>query len=287
MYKIVKHYRDDKALRDSFNALAEATFGLNFENWYQMGFWGDNYDPYSLVIDGRVVANVSVNRTDMAIAGEVRTIYQLGTVMTHPDYRNRGLIRAIMEEVDRDLAGADGVYLFANDSVVDFYPKFGFIPGKEFCCSRQVSQTGPCRMVQVPMDGPAGWEKLRRAMEENTFSLGCRMVGNPGLIFFYVAQFMQDAVYYDEALDAWAIAEIEDGALLLHDVFSPKDITLDQVIEAFGGEITSVTLGFTPADLTGFDIREYEEEDCHFFIRGEGLRDMEDKQLRIPSLSHA
>ena len=38
MYEIVKHYRDNKALRDSFNALAEKTFGLNFEGWYQNGF---------------------------------------------------------------------------------------------------------------------------------------------------------------------------------------------------------------------------------------------------------
>ena len=32
--EIRKDYRDEKILRDSFNALAEETFGLNFENWY-------------------------------------------------------------------------------------------------------------------------------------------------------------------------------------------------------------------------------------------------------------
>ncbi len=33
MYKIVKNYRDNDALRHSFNELAEKTFGLNFEDW--------------------------------------------------------------------------------------------------------------------------------------------------------------------------------------------------------------------------------------------------------------
>lgn len=287
MYKIVKHYRNDKALRDSFNELAEATFGLNFENWYQNGFWGDNYDPYSVVIDGKVVANVSVNRTDMVIGGVRKRLYQLGTVMTYPEYRNRGFIRAIMEEVDKDLAGADGMYLFGNDNVVEFYPKFGFVPGKEFLYTRPVAQTGACRMVNVPMDGPEGWEKLRRAMEENQFPLGCRMVDNPGLIFFYVAQFMQESVYYNKELDTWAIAEMEDGSLLLHDVLSAKNITMDAVIAAFGGEVKSVTLGFAPADTTGFAVKEYHEEDCNFFIRGQGLADFADRKLRIPSLSHA
>ena len=42
MYEIVKNYRHDARLRASCNALAEKTFGLNFENWYQNGFWNDN-----------------------------------------------------------------------------------------------------------------------------------------------------------------------------------------------------------------------------------------------------
>ena len=97
MYEIVKNYRANDALRRSFNSLAEKTFGLNFENWYQNGFWGDNYNPYSVVIDGQVVANVSVNRTDLVMDGARRQLLQLGTVMTDERYRNRGYIRAIMQ----------------------------------------------------------------------------------------------------------------------------------------------------------------------------------------------
>ena len=59
--QIIKKYRDKEELRKSFNELAKKTFGLNFEDWYQNGFWGDNYNPYSIVMDGRIVANVSVN----------------------------------------------------------------------------------------------------------------------------------------------------------------------------------------------------------------------------------
>ena len=42
---IVKNIRDDAGLRNSFNRLAEKTFELNFENWYQNGYWKDNYIP--------------------------------------------------------------------------------------------------------------------------------------------------------------------------------------------------------------------------------------------------
>lgn len=287
MPQILKHYRNDDALRRSFNDLAEATFGLNFENWYQNGFWGDNYDPYSILEDGRIVANVSVNRTDMVIGSETRRLYQLGTVMTDPEYRGRGYIRSIMEEVETDTADADGIYLFANDSVLEFYPKFGFTEGTEHVYSKTVSQTGTRRVVNVPMDGPEAWAQLRRAMEENTFRGGCDMVGNPGLIFFYASQFLSGCVYRCDALNAWVIAEEEDGELLIHNVFSVGDISLDAVIETFGPGVHRVTLGFTPADPNGWECHILKEEDSTFFVQGPAFQDFAAQKLRIPTLAHA
>lgn len=285
--QIIKHYRNDAALRRSFNELAEATFGLNFENWYQNGFWGDNYEPYSILEDGKIVANVSLNRTDMVIGGQRRRFYQLGTVMTAPEYRNRGYIRAIMKEVEEDMADADGVYLFGNDNVVEFYPKFGFVPGKEHVYSREVQLSGENTMTQVVMNCRENWDALANAMKASTFPTGCHMVDNPGLIFFYAAQFMQECVYYSKKLDTWVIAEQKEEELLLHNVFSARNIALEDVIAAFGSSVKTVTLGFVPADTTGWECREYYEEDCNFFIRGEGFRDFAEKKLRIPSLSHA
>lgn len=287
MYEIVKDYRQDACLRASFNTLAEKTFGLNFEGWYQNGFWGENYNPYSVVMDGKVVANVSLNKTDLLIGGEKKRVYQLGTVMTEESYRNRGMIRAIMAEIEKDTQDADGVYLFGNDSVVEFYPKFGFRKGTEYLYSRNVTQSGDCEFENIPMSKQEEWAVLAKAMEENALHLGCDMVDNPGLIFFYVSQFMQECVYYCRALDAYAIAEMEDGKLLLHNVFSKKQVTMDDIIRAFGGEIMEVTLGFAPTDAAGFDKQDYHEEDCTFFVKGGVFDEFEEKQLRIPSLSHA
>lgn len=287
MPTIIKHYHGDDALRKSFNRLAESTFGLNFESWYQNGFWGENYTPYSMLQDGEIVANVSVNRTDMVIGDQTRRLYQLGTVMTREDVRNRGYIRAIMQEIDKDIGDADGVYLFANDSVLDFYPKFGFSRGTEHVFSRGVQQSGPCRMTRIPMDSAERWNRLRTAMDASAPQSACCMAGNPDLIFFYVSQFMQDCVYLDERTGTWAIAEIDDGTLTLHNVFSPQPISLDVVISAFGSGITQVVLGFTPLDTDGFACEALCEEDCTFFVKGRAFGDFGAKKLRIPSLSHA
>ena len=283
---IVSGYRTDKALRDSFNQLAEQTFGLNFEGWYQNGFWGDNYDPHSVVIDGKVVSNVSVNRTDLVFGGKRYRILQLGTVMTDPEFRGRGYGRAIMDYIEKEYSDVDGIYLFANDTVVDYYPRFGFRPAVEYAYSRKADLTGEAKAEQVIMDGPEAWARLASAMEKSIFREGCPMVDNPGLIFFYVSQFMQEAVWYIPHLDAWAIAEPEEGVLMLHNIFADASVTIDDVAAAFG-VVTEIQLGFAPADPEGWEISEIHEEDTHFFVKGTVFETFEERKLRIPTLSHA
>lgn len=286
--EVIHGYRDNKELRDSFNALAEQTFdGLNFEGWYQNGFWGDNYDPHSIVIDGKVAANVSVNRCDLELGGKRYRILQLGTVMTAPEHRGKGLSRAIMEAIEPELAAADGVYLFGNDGVVDFYPKCGFRRGREMAYRKKVCQRGSAAAEQVLMDGSGAWARLAEAMEKSSFREGCRMVGNPELIFFYVSQFMQGAVWYIPELDAWAVAELEEGELNISNIFADASVTVDDVIAAFGSEVKSVSLGFAPGSAEGWEVSELREEDCNFFVRGEVFAEFEARGVRIPSLGHA
>ena len=87
---IVKNIRDDAALRSSFNRLAEKTFDLNFENWYQNGYWKENYIPYAAVREGQVIANVSVNPMTFSENGILHHYIQLGTVMTDSAFRGQG-----------------------------------------------------------------------------------------------------------------------------------------------------------------------------------------------------
>lgn len=41
----VKDYKDNEYLRNSFNQLASNTFGIEFESWYQHGYWTEKYQP--------------------------------------------------------------------------------------------------------------------------------------------------------------------------------------------------------------------------------------------------
>lgn len=286
--EVIKNYKDDAGLRASFNRLAEKTFGLNFEKWYQNGYWQEKYNPYSIVIDGEIVANVSVNVMDMLLDGEIKHLIQLGTVMTDEKYRNRGLIREIMNAIDADYAGkAAGMYLWANDSVVTFYPKFGFESSLEYRYSQEVIIKNQATIKQIPMNTKADWKVLEEAIAGNRCHGRLDMVKNIELFMFYITQFMQESVYYEEVLDAYVIGEIEDQELLVHGVFAKQEVPLDRIIRAFGENIRKVTLGFTPADTTGYVCEEIQEEDRNFFVKGKMFGDFAERKLMFPLLSHA
>lgn len=298
-YRVIKNYREDEALRKSLSRLATETFGLDFEDWYQKGYWTDAYNPYSVVTDGEVVANVSVNLTDFVCsedeaAGQeaqrpgVRHLIQLGTVMTREKYRGQGMIRRLMEEVHRDWENrVDGIYLFANDSVLDLYPRFGFSRAQEVLHTKAVSNSREAGMVQVPMEDKKSLDRLEEIIRKSCAGSAFSLTGNSGLVMFHITKFLRNNVYYERESGVFSVAEIEDGRLLLYDVFSEKPVDLDRVIASFGKQIRQVIVGFTPRERSGFTAGKVQEEDTTLFVKGKGFEDFSSLGVRIPLLAYA
>ena len=115
----------DPAYSAMFNALMEEVFGFSFAPWQALGLWDERYESYSVIRDGRMLSNICVFKSELLIVGRPVAAYQLGAVATAKAYRGQGLSRALMDHV---LAVYPDVplYLFANQSVLGFYPRFGF-----------------------------------------------------------------------------------------------------------------------------------------------------------------
>ena len=283
---IEKNYRNNEALRASFNRLAEKTFGLNFENWYRNGFWKDNYIPYSVVIDGEVVSNVSVNACNMNYKGKLVKLIQLGTIMTDDDYRGKGYARALMEEVMKDYDGkVDEIYLFANDSVLEFYPKFGFKEAKEYQFTKDVAIAAECTAQNVPLRDKIDFDRTVEILDTKKQNAQLYMVDNPGLYMFYLSQFMTENLFYIEECNSYAIAEVEDDTLILHTIIGNGAV--DEVIRAFGSQVKKVVLGFTPKDTSGFEKSELHEEDTTFFVQGKFFDDNRGDEYMMQAITHA
>ena len=286
-YTLIKQVRKEDALRESFMALAREVFGLSFNGWYQNGYWTEHYIPYVLAKGRQVIANVSVNVMDMTWQGAPRRDIQLGTVMTHPDYRRQGLCRRLMKAVLEDWQGrCYGIYLFANPSVLDFYPKFGFQAAAEHQFTLPVSP-GEGGFVRLDMHTGAGRETLKRCFEKGNPYAAFSMARNYGLLMFYCGGALKNNVYYSKRLDTACIAEQEGPLLLCHDIFGGGTAPLEELLAALAAPGTEkAALGFTPSEPGegGFSLVD---EDGAFFVWPDDSRFFQGQKGMFPTLSHA
>lgn len=283
--KIVKNYRTNDELRASFNKLTDETFGFNFSEWYDNGYWNGNYIPYSVIHENEVIANVSVNIMNFNDNGNIKHYIQLGTVMTKPEFRNKGLIRKLMNKIEEDYRNVDGVFLFANDEVLEFYKKFGFKEADEYSYSKTVFVDGNTTAVRAPMNNKSDWDKVKAAIDSSAANGAFELVGNSDLYMFYLASFMKESVY--KVGDSIVIADIDGCELTVHGVFSAEPVDLDSVINAFGREINTVKICFTPKNTDGFQCGLHKEEDCTLFVKGSGFESFTAERKMFPILSHA
>lgn len=283
-YSFIKDYRKDERYRQSFNHLSRKVFGLDFEEWYKQGFWTEKYSPYSLVFNNNVVANISVNTMEFAIEGKPVNAIQLGTVMTDPDFRNQGLSKALMECVLNDLRQKQQlIYLYANDSVTEFYPRFGFAKAKEYNYSGMFSKDDRHSFYKLNIGKTKDRDIIMR-LTSNTIPVSrISMVNNLELLMFYLISFMSDNIYYSKKLDLVAVVEFEDQDMRLIDVFCERSFNLEEIISSLiTKDSMKVYLGFTPWEDKDYQIDLIDSDDTFFVLNGSF-----DLEGRFPMLSQA
>lgn len=256
MVEFMKDYKHNDVLRRSFFRLAEDTFGLQMERWYEQGFWGERYIPYSYTERDRVIANVSVNPLELIINGVKSGAVQLGTVMTHPDYRGQGLSARLMNKVLEDYGQqCEFMYLFANDTVLDFYPKFGFRPVEEqiFSMNFPPASAGSARSAATrKLDLSISRDlSLVSAFAAQRLPVSERLgvSGADGLLMFYCLNVFSGNIYYLENEDVIAICQQESGRLEIYDLISTKPVAVRETAMKLADSATeTIVFHFTPGD---------------------------------------
>lgn len=275
--RLIKGYEKQNHLRQSFNELAQQTFGIDFESWYEKGYWTDKYIPYSFADGDKIIANVSVNLIDVLINGEEKRAIQIGTVMTNPSYRGRGLSRKLMEIILGEYENTnDFFYLFANQSVLEFYPKFGFKRAAESQFMLEING-------EIKTDSKI--RKLNPSVNNDDLQFVDRFVTNrvpisekfgtvntKELFMFYCVSAFQDDVYYVEEEEIIAISRHQGEELHIFDIVSKSDeVDLRNLVHKIATEETrKAVFYFTPGNSSGFKYTTKNDENDVLFIRQRG-----------------
>lgn len=287
--ELVHDYMLQPELRQALNNLTQQVFGFDFENWVAKGYFQGEYTPWSLMDKGKMVCNISANAMEFIQNGQPHRYIQLGTVMTHPDYRNKGLASSLMRYVLSIYEPAwEGIYLFGNLDALDFYRKLGFcemtehVPALKEAHVPLLGQSPSFRPLQKEEEG-AYMDALRHA----AVNAALEQTNRFGLQLFYTGNF--DNVRYCPELDCYAVWEDEDSRLTLQSLICRRPLSLKEVLPRLP-KAHALTLGFTPlsADAHLFTLTPYDGgDDYRLFYRGKALSSIAEEKLLFPALSHA
>lgn len=290
-YELVSDYRHNKVLREQFNELAKVTFGIDFSVWYEKGYWNETYIPYSFIDNGEVIANASVYKMSVVINDLSYDAIQIGTVMTDKLYRNKGLAKRLMNHIIEEYKGScDFMYLFANESVLDFYPKLGFVRIDESEYRLNVNNSNTQRETSTRPRKLSIDEDLAILEHFATNRLTGHTLdvkNNKELLMFYFVLVFSEAIYYLEELETIVLMEQDEEILYVYDLISLKEQDMELVLSHFCLDSTkSVVLHFTPEkQIVGMDVQVVSADDDALFVLGNAPF-LNNRHVKIPLTSH-
>ncbi|HEM2214005.1 TPA: GNAT family N-acetyltransferase [Listeria monocytogenes] len=289
-YEMISDYKDNKMYRDSFNKLAESTFDINFEEWFRSGFWNDKYVCYSYIDNNEVISNVSINKMNLIYQGENYSALQIGTVMTHPNYRGQGLAKNLLNHVIAKYEDQyDFLYLFANDTVLDFYPKFGFerIEESSFTVDACNLKKKASKLKKLNPDNKTDFQLISRIVSKRAPLSNILDVKEiEDLLMFYVLIALKNELYYLEELDVIVLMEQEGTDLYVLDILSTKKLDVVEVLSYLSTKkIETIHLLFTPEKSKYIDAAYIIETEDMLFVRPNVLTS--ENYFLFPATSHA
>jgi GNAT superfamily N-acetyltransferase len=252
------------------NDLLEETFGLSLAPWFTTWGWPADYTCFSVLENAQVIANASVYRMELLVNGGVQEWLQLGAVATRKDRRGEGLSRRLLESIFSRFPKAN-FFLCANESVVDFYPRFGFQripswqpvldiadhvyePAQNIAALRKIQLNDP--RVRQYLTGPRHRSQI----------LDCNNAAP--LHWFHLLMTYSDCIYEIPHLHTLLVARQEGSILELAGVWTCQPLTFMDLAPAlaFPG-VKTIRFGFQP-DWLDVDYQMVERMDDPLFIRG-------------------
>lgn len=271
--KMIVDYKNNKLYRQSFNTLAGKTFGIDFERWHQFGFWNNRYICYSFLDGDRVVANVSANLLEWVVRGKKLNVVQIGTVMTHPDYRKKGLASQLLRHVLEVYENySDLIYLFAEPNAKALYEGVGFfsVTETQFETKLTVSGKGTGHATKLDFSRASDLEIIRRLISEKApLSSQFRVDHAEYLLAWHLLNVYPNDIVYVEELDAIVLFGLEGDKVQLYDVVARESIEIQHMLGFLVPEGDyHVIFHYTPDLPTSrINCRPYVTDDYIFYVK--------------------
>lgn len=242
--------RDDDAKRLAFSQLGKEVFGFNFDSWYRAGFWPEEYMPHVVFYGDRAVSSVSASCLDLSIDGERKRCIQLGSVMTAPDFRGRGLsIKLIEHTLDAWEDRCDQIHLFASPQYRGLYHKLEFNEVPEY--THTIPNPGIAPQMgfkHLDMSQKESKRLLYRLIKTGNGFSRVKQLNCFELSQHYLTSALSDCIYYSAEYDIIVIVRYSARCLICIDILGENQGL--RLADVFSGVATadtnSIVLCFPP-----------------------------------------
>jgi predicted N-acetyltransferase YhbS len=245
----------DTSWHSPFFAFAAANFrgsdAARWQAWCDRGGWMADYEVFALVDGARIVSSIGRTRMQLVVNGEPRAGYQVGAVATLEPYRRQGLARRLMGQVIDALDDPDQpLILFANNSVLEFYPCFGFRRiSQRRSTARVAIEPGAARAPRCDPANAADRARLAKLCARAQPIRGALAARDYYPVLLWHLTCRPVTAFWLDELDAVIAATAEGERLVLHDVIATRPFELGPVIaRLIVDPITELEFRFEPED---------------------------------------
>jgi predicted N-acetyltransferase YhbS len=286
---LVRIDHGDRDWHERFFAFIETMFrpGSTFRRWAERGGWQPGYEVFAIERDGQILSTVGRQRMHFVINGEQREGYQLGAVASRPDHRGRGLSRRVLTwALSDDDAPTQPIILFANKSVLDFYPRFGFrrIAQKRFVANAAIE---PAARQARTIDLGAAADRARLS----GLCRRARAVGDTLSARDYYSTLLWHLTYkprpvfWFEEFGAALIASVDRECLILDDLIATRPFDLARALPCLiHHPVKTLEFRFSPEGWwPEAQVLPADETDSPLFVRG--LPPLSTDAFRFPDLA--
>ena len=288
--EILRIRHSDTDWHEPFFAAVEEIFGCGetFRRWAQMGGWNDSYQVFAICNGRQLASIVGVMDMHFLFDGVEREGVQLGAVGTLPDFRGTGLSRRLMHRVMADYSVPEKpALLFANDAVLEFYPRFGFRPvvQKRFVLARSLDPAArPIRRLDVARQADRALlvDHCARAAPIND-----RFAARDyfPIMLWNQLHSPRQVVLADDAAAVLVVSQV-DQRLIVHDIYAPPAFDLIHALaSAIDAPVKAIEFCFDPEEwLTAMTVKleSYTEDPCFLLWSGK----LSPGNRRFPDLAH-
>ncbi len=284
---LLSRFYADSVLSNAFFNLQEEIYPwLDLRSALRTTRMADFMTPFGIFHEAKAISILNVTEMDLILNGRPRKAIQIGTVATDVEYRNLGFSKQLINHVITEYEKTkDLVFLFGNDQVLGFYPKFGFQSFNESKFVMAIcSDVTKLRALKLTVERD---RDLFQSILDISTPISSRFNATDAVWLrkYYCENVFQNHLYFDETHRLILVVTSQEREVTVHDVLGAK-LPLSYFEDFCWEGCETLKLNFTPDCLASdFQVQQNQCEDGQLMIYSKEKLQIT-APFKVPTLIH-